>query len=61
VRGGCSEVEKFLDSAARGGFELAFKFKLLSVSVPVPSSPLRLTSLLFQFSYSSASVRESFP
>jgi len=61
ARAVCSEVDKLLDSAARGGFELAFKFKLLTIGVPVPSSPLCLTSLLsVQFSYSWASFRESF-
>jgi len=44
----------------RGGFELAFEFKLLTVDVFVSGSHLYLFFLLAQFLHSSASVCESF-
>jgi len=49
-----------MNTATCGRFELALKFKLFAIGVSVYSAALRLASLLFQFSYGLASVREDF-
>jgi len=60
VRRRRSEVKKFMNTAACGCFELALEFKLFAIGVSVSSAPLRLASLVLQFSYGTASVREGF-